>query len=229
MNILKNCMKLRLKLPPWFEEESVSGNYLFWLTNSPTPVIGTVTTPWDGGAAGGYLTIAAAAYNSLSFTPTSVNMASSSLLIAFRILINNDEAMIQITDSTLSASIVATLYGGGSSSVQFSNSMSADSAAVSTPSASASDVAIVAAYDGVTNKAWLWVNGTKSADPVAADMENITAFSTLNIFNNSAASELKVRDIHAIAFANAGLPSNVDALVASFGANPLTKLSAWAT
>lgn len=207
------------------------GQYLLWLTDSATPVIGTVTTPWDSGAAGGYLTIAAGISGGLSFTPASVNMASSSLLMAFRIQINEDSAnnAIQFSASVGNESITATVVGAGSSTVGVVNSASPASQAVATPSASATDVAVVAAYDGVTNKTWLWVNGTKSADPVATAVENSTAFSLLAIYNDSMAAVLKVRDIHFISFANSGLPSSVDALVASFGANPLTKLSAWAT
>jgi len=205
---------------------ATKGQYLFWLTDSATPAIGSVVEPWSGTVAGGYL-VAAPGFDGMELSPTTVHLAGSSLLMAFRLVQNEVGANHSVTISGSGVELIAYLVPQGSLEAAL-NSVFMLAGAPLLPAVGPADVAVVLAYDAVTNRLWGWVNGSQSAAGAAVNHAVSPAFSLLQVTNDSMTLPLNLRDIQVMQFVNAPLPANVNALVAAYGANPLTKLSAWA-
>jgi len=213
------------------------GEYLFWMTNSLTPAIGSAMNI-SGQVVSGYVRPVNATTSVLflvSGSPVS-DMATTSMLLAYRYKLSTDgEVFFVACIGGTNTVEVGALTGIPATGVN-AKAQSGDSSifaraggTVSFPGGSASERTVVFAYDAVSNTSKLWVDGVGgiagTPTPLTANFTLSTVF--LGAGSNAIATP-EYRDIHFIRFVNSPLPTDLNALVAAFHATPLTKLTTWA-
>lgn len=213
-----------------------TGEYLLWIENTLTPTIGGAVASNTFTLSGGYLTTADAVMTLAA--PKTINYFTDSIVYALRWVNPADAAapMVLFADTTLSAGpgmqFTATSNNSTGWAVYDRLSNAAEPSADATPATplGATEYSGILLYDAATRAAYRAVNGVipGGSGNVPIPLENF-ALEHNKLIMIGGAGGLKIRDIQIIKFAGLGLPTNWQELVAAYHANPLTKLSAWAT
>ncbi len=206
------------------------GQYLFWLSDSLTPLIGGSGTASGLTASGGYLSGAGGSLTMPSVD--TINLGTDSFVMAVRWVNTGDaSALISIEGGAAQAGPlievgVSAQYKTWYIYDDLGNAVQPATIAGTTPLGGTEYTGLVA-YDAVSNKAYRAVDGVMGSAGTAMDLQN--ASKLINKFALVNNVTLKVRDVHFIKFTGSALPLDIAALVASYHANPLVKLSQWAT
>lgn len=231
-NKIKNKLALGLVVDRFRHLSVKKGQYLFWLGDSLTPLIGEQSsTTWT--VSGGMFVAPSTAAASFIFTQASaVDFAVDSFIMALRAKQTaNTSPTLKLTNAGGSdfISAVSRLGDTAKHSILSNNANYIESGANTFPADGGAERSIVLAYDASANELRSFLNGAEQPAVTNAIMPAFTSqLDRLVLTSPTMATIFSVRDIHGIHFPGAPLPANMASLVSAYHANPMTKLSAWA-
>jgi len=209
--------------------KSVSAVYHLLIASSATPVIGQVSSAWNGTVSGGYLLAAAGAEKSLGITGgVPINTETDSVLFFAQMPNQGDATAIMCSGGGIIFGSFSPDVLSGFTDISAVNTASYQ---VGIPASNPGDnMNFCAAYDAVTKILKIFYSG--AANPLTQQHSGVVSTPPVGIYSIDTVSAYggvtypaKFRNYHAISFKNAGLPATLSSALTAYIANPAAKLT----
>lgn len=211
--------------------KDIMGTYAYFLTNSLTPQIGTLTSSVGFSVVANKLEVAAGASGNLTFSGLpSTKWANDSFIWAFSVAasVAGDTPSIQIM-SSLGETVDPNINFGVPGSVLFTSTHLGNGTGAVADIPLNTNNNFVIAVDAVTLEHFIYVNGILAEHEIGAS--GLATAAAKNQFICDATlttGAIDFTNIHYINFIGSSLPSNIGQIANTFNASPSSKLSAFA-
>jgi hypothetical protein len=229
MKSLNLSMKSQLGLDPKFS----TGQYKILLADVTTPVLptaGIVSNSFVGAA--GKFSPAVASSMELVIAANPINFATTSLLIAARVILSVGAGgiLIYLTGGTASFTLSLSPGIALNPNLMLLPEFSIDQvSSFVTPALSATEHTVAFSWDKESKEMYLWFDGFKKPNYSKLAIVDATpqAMTALGITNNG--TTVSTRDIHLVTFENSALPDmeEMNNFISFYEANPLSKYPYW--